>query len=117
MLFKGMPRRSPTRRASPNRRSSGKVKLVKIVKSPKRDKKLMAVYSDGKQVHFGATGYSDYTKHKDPARKQRYDMRHKSRENWGKSGYRSPGSLSKWILWNKPSLRASIADYKRKFNL
>jgi len=109
-----MPRsRSPKR--GRNVRSAGKVKLVKIVKSPKADKKLMAVFSDGKNVHFGARGYSDFTIHKDTARRQRYESRHRSRENW--KDFRSPGALSKWVLWNKPSLQASIADYKRKFNL
>ena len=27
------------------------------------------------------------------------------------------GALSKWILWNKPSLTGSFADYKRRFKL
>jgi len=78
----------------------------------------MAVFEkDCKQkvTHFGAKGYSDYTQHKDPERMRRYSNRHKSRENW-----RDPttaGALSKYILWNKPSLRASIADYKRRFKL
>lgn len=73
-------------------------------------------YRDGKRfktVHFGATGYSDFTKHRDEARKQRYMTRHRARENWN-DPY-SAGALSRWILWNKPTLRASIADYKRRF--
>lgn len=47
--------------------------------------------------------------------KKRYENRHKSRENWNDPTSR--GSLSKYILWNKPSLQASIADYKRRFKL
>ena len=57
---------------------------------------------------------SDYTKHKDKARKQRYMNRHKSREDWSKP--MSAGSLSRYILWNKPTLKASISDYKKRFN-
>jgi hypothetical protein len=60
-------------------------------------------------------GYSDYTKHRDDERKKRYENRHRSRENW-----RDPttaGALSRYILWNKPSFRASVSDYKRRFNL
>ena len=118
---KKMPRKSTSRRSP--RKSGGKLRLVKIVKSPKKEKKYMAVYSDGKKVHFGARGMGDHiiysrkSKSLGQSRKQAYIGRHKRRENWGKSGARSPGSLSRWILWNKPSLRASISDYKRKFNL
>jgi hypothetical protein len=99
-------------------KGSRKLKLVKITKSPKKDKKLMAVFEkDGKKIvrHFGAKGYSDYTIHKTPERMRRYTNRHKSRENWNDPT--TPGALSKYILWNKPSLRSSISDYKRRFNL
>jgi len=101
-----------------SRKKSSKLKLVKITKSPKKDKKLMAVFNkDGKEIvrHFGAKGYSDYTQHKDPNRMKRYSNRHKSRENW--KDPTTPGALSKYVLWNKPSLKASIADYKKRFNL
>jgi len=96
-------------------KSTGKLKLVKIVKSPNKKKKYRAYFSTGKHTDFGAAGMSDYTKHKDPERMKRYLNRHKSRENW-----RDPttaGSLSRFVLWNKPSFRASVADYKRKFKL
>ena len=80
----------------------------------------MAVFydSDGKKVkttQFGARGYSDFTKHKDPARKQRYINRHRSRENW--KDPTSAGALSLYILWNKKTPEASIRDYRRRFNL
>ena len=96
-------------------KQSGKLKLVKIVKSPRAEKKFMAVFSDGSKTHFGAAGMSDYTKHKDSKRKERYMNRHKKRENWNNP--KSPGALSRWVLWNKPSLKESISSYKRKFNL
>jgi len=83
-------------------------------------KKYMAIFYDEddkkvKTTHFGANGMSDYTQHKDPERKQRYIDRHSHRENF--NDYMSAGALSRWILWNKTSLKASIADYKNKFNL
>jgi hypothetical protein len=93
-------------------------KKVIIKKSTNSKKKYMAVfYENGKKIkttHFGCAGMSDYTKHKDSARKQRYMNRHKTTENW--QNPMSAGALSRWILWNKPSLRASITDYKRRFN-
>jgi len=64
-------------------------------------------------VKFGRQGYSDFTKHKDEARKQRYLDRHKANENWNKPD--TAGALSRWILWNKPTLRESIQDYKQRF--
>lgn len=67
-----------------------------------------------KTTHFGSKGYSDYIHHKDPERKQRYLARHKKNENWNDPT--SAGSLSKFLLWNKTTLKASIADYKRRFH-
>jgi hypothetical protein len=116
-----MRKRSTSRKRSAVRRRSAspnKLKLVKITKSPKKDKKYRAVFIRNgreKSVDFGASGYQHYSMHKDPERKQRYIDRHKSRENW-----RDPttaGALSRYILWNKTTLRASISDYKRRFGL
>jgi hypothetical protein len=92
---------------------------VIIKKSTNPKKKLMAIfYKNGKKIkttHFGAAGYSDYTKHKDDKRKERYLKRHRVNQNW--NDFKSAGSLSRYILWNKKSLRESIKDYKIKFNL
>lgn len=86
---------------------SGKKWMVTLRKEGERDK----------LVHFGADGYSDYTIHKDKERMKRYDARHKTNENWGKSGIKTAGFWSKWILWNKPSLTKSITDTKQRFNI
>jgi hypothetical protein len=96
-------------------RKSRKLKLVSIKKSPIKGKKLRATFSDGTHTDFGAKNYSDYTLHKNYSRMIRYKNRHKSRENWNKP--KTAGALSRWVLWNKPSLRESIKDYKKRFNL
>ena len=88
---------------------------VVIKPSNKKGKKLMAIFDDKKTIHFGASGMSDFTKHKDPKRKERYLKRHKANENWNNP--KTAGALSRWILWNKPSLQASIKDYKTRFKL
>ena len=93
---------------------------VDIKKSTNSDKKLMAIfYSDSgekiKTTHFGSADMSDYTKHNDDERKKRYIERHRVNENW--ADYKSTGSLSRYILWNKATLTASINDYKSKFKL
>lgn len=90
-----------------------------IITKSDRDKKFKAVfYLDGnkkKTLHFGAKGMSDFTIHKDPKRKSNYIARHKVRENWKVPD--TPGSLSRWILWNKPSYSESLKDYKNRFKL
>lgn len=91
--------------------------MLVLKKSTNKNKKWMITFPDGKTVHFGATGYSDYTLHKDKARMSRYLVRHQSRENWTKSGIHTAGFWSRWLLWNRPSLRDSIKDVERKFNL
>ena len=63
---------------------------MKSVNQIKSDKKLKAVIDGKKTVHFGAAGMSDYTKHKDPERKERYIERHKKNEDWGKAGLIQP---------------------------
>lgn len=97
-----------------------KLKLKTIRKSHVAEKKWDAVFitPEGREkvVPFGQKGYSDYTKHKDKTRKQRYLKRHAGMgENWKKPD--TPGALSRWILWGKPTLKESIDDFKKKFNL
>jgi hypothetical protein len=71
--------------------------------------KFTAVFPDGSKVHFGRQGYSDYTKHKDRERMERYLTRHRSRENWTRSGAKTPGFWSRWLLWSSPSLKGAAA--------
>jgi len=96
-----------------------KPQKVVIKKSNKEGKKLMAIFTleNGrtKTTHFGAEGMSDYTKNRDKDRKQRYLKRHRRNENW--NAPMTAGALSRWILWNKETRGASVADYKRRFNL
>jgi hypothetical protein len=94
------------------------MKLVEFAPSEKADKKYKAVVEDGeskKTIHFGAKGMSDYTKHHDEERKKRYEDRHRAREDW--SDPKTAGFWSKWILWNKLSVGASLADTKKRFGL
>jgi hypothetical protein len=49
---------------------------VKIIPSPDRKKKFRAILPGDRTVDFGARGYSDYTKHKNPSRMRSYVSRH-----------------------------------------
>ncbi len=92
------------------------MQTVYLSKSTKPDKKFM-VKIDRKTVHFGQKGASDYTKHKNLIRKKRYENRHTEREDWTKTGLKTAGFWSKALLWNKPSLKESIIDTEKIFNL
>ncbi len=96
-------------------------KKVYLQPSSRSDKKFMVTVFDDdgrrKTIHFGARGYSDYTKHKTKSRMRRYVSRHRSRENWNKSGIDTAGFWAKWILWDKPSLSDSIRHTEKRFNI
>ena len=83
---------------------------VIIKKSTNPNKKYDAFIND-KKISFGASGYSDYTKHKDPERKKRYIDRHKKNENWG--NVESAGFLSRYILWNQKTINQSIDNLNK----
>ena len=94
------------------------LKLKRVRRSLKKGKKFDAVFDkDGREkvVSFGAAGMSNYTKHKNSKRMRRYLTRHRKREDWNKPD--TPGALSRWVLWNKPSFEDSLADFKKRFNL
>ena len=95
------------------------VKLVKIVKSAKADKKYDAHFITDKNrtkvVSFGSAGMDDYTKTKDKEQQQRYIARHSANENW--SSPMTAGALSRYVLWSAPTLSGGIANYKSRFNL
>jgi hypothetical protein len=95
------------------------MKLISITKSSNPDKKYMAVFQTDmgtrKTTHFGSAGMSDFTINKDPERKRLYLIRHKKNENWNDPT--TAGALSRWVLWNKPTLKASIDDFKKRFRL
>ena len=89
--------------------------------SDRPGKKLVAAFSDGKRVHFGCAGCGDYVRWSRVSRaladrkRAAYLARHgapQSRENW--RDLRSPGALSRWILWEKRSLREAVRAYARK---
>ena len=85
-----------------------------ISKSKNKEKKYDARIDGKKTVSFGPAGMSDFTKHKDPERKQRYLNRHKKKnENW--NDHTTAGFFAKNILWNKPTITASITDTNDRF--
>ena len=66
-------------------------------------------------ISFGAKGYSDYTIHKDPKRKENYIKRHQVNEDW--NDLNKAGTWSKYLSWNKPTLQDSIKNMENKFDI
>jgi hypothetical protein len=104
-----------------------KLRLKTIRKSHKPEKKYDALFlsPDGKEkvIPFGQAGYNDFIIYNKKfgnniakTRKQRYIKRHSGMgEHWNKPD--TPGALSRWILWNKPSLKGSLRDFRKRFSL
>ena len=116
---------------------------VRIIRSPDSKKKFRAILEDGRTVDFGASGYSDYTKHKNPSRMRSYVLRHGGRvpgrtlaerdprkiqsmmldvtvsdkEDWKKSGIDGAGFWSRWYLWGHPSFEGAKKIIAKKFGL
>jgi len=95
------------------------VKMV-VKKSTKPGKKYMAIFTRDngrtKTTHFGASGMSDYTIHKDKERRGRYRDRHKKDLSTG--DYMRAGYLSYYLLWGEStSFRDNLKSYKKRFNL
>ena len=72
---------------------------IEIRPSTKKTKKYMVKKPTGETVHFGAMGYEDFTKHKDPARQENYLKRTAGiKGDWKRDKF-SPNNLSRNILW------------------
>ena len=100
--------------------------LLSVKSSPKAEKRFRATFckcekknackgTNHKVVDFGQKGGSTYIDHKDEDKKKAYLARHRVREDW--SDPTTAGALSRWLLWNLKTLSASIADFKKRFNL
>lgn len=98
--------------------------FLRLVKSDNPEKKyrvdLIGDSGREKSVYFGDSSSKDYTLFnalEREERKRRYILRHKAREDWTASGAETPGFWSKHILWNLPTVKASLEDTLKRFSL
>ena len=88
--------------------------LIKIVKSNQKNKRFMAVFSDGKKTHFGQEGGLVYIDHHDIIKRLNYLKRHEVNEEWN-DPYK-PRTLSAYLLWgNNKALKENIRDFNKVF--
>ena len=116
---------------------------VKIIRSPNPKKKFRAILEDGRTVDFGARGYSDYTKHKNPSRMRSYVLRHGGqiprrvmeeedplkiqklmlngstcdKVDLMLGGVVSAGFWSRWYLWSYPTFGGVRRFMKKKYSI
>ena len=97
-----------------------------IRKTDKPKKKYMLVMPYNKKVYFGASGYRDITlmnkktsKFYEPDKEERNKVKknYLKRHSREPKIFNSPSVLSDIILWNKPTLKESIIDYGKKYNI
>lgn len=100
-------------------------KLYYPYPSDKKSKKYFVIVQGErpdtfKKLYFGASAYEHFTLtphykgHLDWERRQRYEDRHKDRENYGKSGVNSRGFWSYWYLWKYPTHTEAIHNINKK---
>lgn len=90
-----------------------------LYKSNKQDKKFMVKYMNHNTkkintIHFGASGYTDYLISKNTQKKENYIKRHKN-DHIDNPNY--AGFYSMNLLWNKPTLQASVTDTNRRYGI
>ena len=85
-----------------------------LVKSNKLHKKYDVINENGKKISFGDDRYTDYTINKNDKQKELYLNRHKT-EDW--TNLNKAGAWSRYILWNRKTLKASIKDMEKLFKI
>lgn len=90
---------------------------MKIEKSDRKGKRLVAIFPDGTRTHFGLEGGSTYVDHGDKVKRNNYIKRHRSaNQDW--SNPKTAGALSRYILWgNSTSMDKNISEFRKRFGL
>lgn len=87
------------------------VQIEKVEKSNRKNKKLKAILSDGKEVHFGLEGSFTYTDGATKEKRDSYLKRHmgnKIEKHLIENLIISPSLLSAYILWNTNDIDKNV---------
>ena len=101
------------------------IKLLSIKPATDGKAKYVATFEkDGRTntTKFGAKNYKDYTiyyktqgKAEADKRRTAYIARHSKSENF--TDPTTAGALSRYILWEKPSITSAISAFRKRFNI
>jgi len=88
---------------------------MKLENSSQKDKRFLAIFSDGTRVNFGLKGGSTFIDgNRTEKERQNYISRHAVRENFNNP--KTASALSRWILWgDSKSLNKNHMDFMKKF--
>lgn len=112
-----------TRNLSPFKKKGGRMNKINVLlevskKYDSQNKKYDAILDDGekiKTVSFGDNRFQDFTMHRNEERKKLYIGR---RSNMEKKYHNDPYKPAFWalhLLWNKPTISASIDDIEKNY--
>lgn len=87
--------------------------ISKLEQANDNKHKWIAHFKDGRITRFGSAGMDDFTITKDEEQRKRYRSRHKKDLDTN-DPYRA-GYLSWYVLWNLPTIQASVKDYNKRF--
>ncbi len=88
--------------------------LVNVVKSNRIDKKIKAIFSNGKKVHFGSKFGSTFLDHRNIIKRFNYLKRHQVNEDWS-DPYKA-STLSAYISWgNNYTMDDNIFEFNKVF--
>lgn len=98
-----------------------------LYKSDKPKKKFVMVMPKfGHKHYFGASAYRDFTRMNDknskfyePSKEERDKVKknYLARHSKDPKGVHSPSTLADMILWNKPTIQASVKDYEKRYKV
>ena len=87
---------------------------IVISPSTNLNKKYKAVINGRKTIHFGHSSYDDFTTHNDSKRRDNYIAR-TSKQDHSKQNIASPAWMSRFILWEKPTLKGAVESANKKY--
>ena len=88
--------------------------LLEVVKSNRKNKRYMAIFSNGKKSHFGLDTGSVYIDHHDIIKRFNYLKRHEVNEEWD-DRYKA-GTLSAYLLWgNHKTLKDNMKEFNKVY--
>ena len=107
-------------------KNTGEDNIIILKKSKANDVSKYTAKYKNKSFKFGNKNFRDYVLMNDKKNKfyePNKEVREKTKSNYqsrhknDKLNKVSRGSLSYYLLWDKPKLKDSIADYEKRFNV
>ena len=91
--------------------------LIHVEEINDRDKRFLAIFSNGKMTKFGLAfpQIGTFIDHKNNTLKRNYIKRHA--RDLRTNDYKKAGYLSMFLLWNKPTLEESIKDFNQRIHV